>query len=174
MNPKSIPQIIPVLPLPNLVFFPRTHLALHIPRCFYERLEEHSLPQNCFLGIFLRKEQLLSEAPVLPIGCLGKVVRSHPLPCGQIVHLDLHGLKRFQIREIWFEDGFSQAWIEAFEDQPGNLSPQRKINLIEALDFLMNAKQLAPGLVEYLRLELDDEAFLNLMCLKTQHVTNDS
>ena len=116
MDTISIPHIISVLPLPHLVFFPHTHLSLHIPRSFYDRMKEGSQPYppqaDAFLGIVLRKAQPLDEAAVLPIGCVGKVIRFHYLPCGEAVHLDLHGLKRFRMKEGWFEEGYGQAWIE--------------------------------------------------------------
>ena len=30
LDPVSIPKVIPLFPLPNLVFFPRTYVPLHI------------------------------------------------------------------------------------------------------------------------------------------------
>ena len=168
MDTTSIPHIIPVLPLPHLVFFPHTHVSLHVPRSFYDRMKEGSLPEDSFLGIVLRKAQPLNEAAVLPIGCVGKVIRFHCLPCGQSVHLDLHGLKRFRMREGWFEEGYGQAWIEAFEDQSGHLSPQRKRDLLEVLEYLGHMNELVPELQAHIRSELDDEVFLNMMCLESR------
>ena len=172
MDAISIPHIIPVLPLPHLVFFPHTHLSLHIPRSFYDRMKEGSQaypPQaDAFLGIVLRKAQPLDESAVLPIGCVGQVIRFHYLPCGQAVHLDLHGLKRFRMREGWFEEGYGQAWIEAIEDQSGHLSPQRKRDLLEVLECLGPMNELAPELEAHIKSEMDDEVFLNMMCLESR------
>src|SRR2546425_472835 len=39
LEPIRIPSVIPVFPLPNVVFFPRTYLPLHI---FETRSEEHT------------------------------------------------------------------------------------------------------------------------------------
>ena len=172
MDTTSIPHIIPVLPLPHLVFFPHTHVSLHVPQSFYDRMKEGSLPDppqaDCFLGIVLRKAQPLSEGDILPIGCVGKVVRFYYLPCGRAVHLDLHGLKRFRMREGWFQEGYSQAWIEPIEDQPGNLSPERKRSLLEVLEYLGHMKELAPELQAHIKSEMDDEAFLNMLCLESR------
>ena len=171
MDTISIPHIISVLPLPHLVFFPHTHLSLHIPRSFYDRMKEGSQPYppqaDAFLGIVLRKAQPLDEAAVLPIGCVGKVIRFHYLPCGQAVHLDLHGLKRFRMKEGWFEEGYGQAWIEAIEDQPGSLCPGRKRDLLEVLEHLGHMKEWAPELQAHIKSGLDDEVFLNMLCLES-------
>lgn len=167
MDTPSIPHIIPVLPLPHLVFFPYTHVSLHVARSFYDRVKDSSWPEDCYLGIVLRKVQPLSQATTLPIGCVGRVVRCHNLPCGRAVHLDLHGLKRFRMREGWFEEGYSQAWIEPIEDQPGNLSPERKRSLLDAFKYLGYTKQLAPEIERHIKAEMNDEVFVNLMCLES-------
>ena len=111
MDTVSIPRIITILPLPHLVFFPHIHVSLHIPRPFFDRMQEKNHPQGCFLGIVLRKLEPVpvSETGILPIGCVGRVIRFYKLPSGKSVHLDLHGLKRFWMKEGWFQDSYGQA-----------------------------------------------------------------
>jgi Lon protease-like protein len=167
MNNIPIPHVIPVLPLPHLVFFPGTRLALHIPRSFADRMRGNPQPRDFFLGIVLRKGQCFEDEDVFPIGCVGKVIRAQPLPCGESVHLDLHGFKRFELKEGWFENGFGRAWIETLQDWPGTLSTQRRKKLMEQVEFFSQRKQLAPGLLGHLKSELNDEAFLNLICLES-------
>ena len=72
------------------------------------------------------------------------------------------------MREGWFEEGYGQAWIEAIEDQPGHLSPERKRNLLEVLEDLGHVQELAPELQAHISSELDDEVFLNLVCLESK------
>ncbi len=44
---------LPVLPLPNVVFFPHTNLPVHIIEPFYVQLVEHCLKNECPMGISL-------------------------------------------------------------------------------------------------------------------------
>src|SRR3989304_1079442 len=125
MEKIFIPHIIPLLPSPHFVFFPKTHLSLHVPRFVYNCIRESGGLVDCFVGTVLINGHLVSdESTIMPIGCVGKVVHYCFLPCGRAVHLDLYGLKRFQMKEAWFEEGYGQAWIETIEDQRGTLSLQ--------------------------------------------------
>ncbi len=166
MDYPSVPQIIPIVLTSNLVFFPDVHLCLHVPLPFYNRLKQSALPEDCFVGVVLHTQRS-SEKPILPIGCVGMVVRSHPLPCGQAVHLDLHGLKRFRVRERWVQEGFSQGSIEILEDPPGNLSPERKRALLEALRYLSQMKESTPELGVYFKENPADEVLLHHLCFES-------
>jgi len=84
-------------------------------------MEISSLPGDSFLGIVLRKlKPLDDEESIQPIGCVGKVVSLYDLPCGRVVHLDLHGLKRFRMKEGWFEGGCGQACTSGNENLCGD------------------------------------------------------
>jgi Lon protease-like protein len=166
MDIPSIPSTIPILPSPHLIIFPHTHVSLHVPRSFYDRAKQASPHGDCFLGIVLRKEQPFNEAPVLPIGCVGKVVRVYHLPCGQAVHLDLHGLKRFRMKEGWFEGGYGQAQIELLEDCSKNLHEERRRRLLEMLKGLGLLKWV-PGVEHRLQQGAEDEVLLNLLCFES-------
>ena len=170
MDVPSIPSIVPILPSPQLVIFPHTHVSLHVPRSFYDRVKEEALPDppkaEYFLGILLRKIQPSSEMTILPIGCVGKVVRCYNLPCGQAVHLDLHGLKRFRMREGWFEDSYGQAQIEVLEDLPGGLHEERRRRLLETFKGLGLMKWMT-GLEDHIKAGMDDEVLLNLLCFES-------
>ena len=167
MSEVSIPKKIPVLPSPHIVLFPHTHLSLHLPLPFYERLRQSTLPGDFFLGLGLRREREGCELPILPIGCAGVVVGAYPLACGKSVHLDLMGLKRFEVKGGKFDHHFGLALIEEIRDRPGLLSEQRKKCLLDLLKSSYRDRQWAPGKVESVEAELADEAFLNLMCLQS-------
>ncbi len=169
MDTASIPRIITILPLPHLVFFPHIHVSLHIPRPFFDRMQEKNHPQGCFLGIVLRKLEPVpvSETGILPIGCVGRVIRFYKLPSGKSVHLDLHGLKRFWMKEGWFQDSYGQALIEVIDDPPGRLDPHRKKYLLNTMKDLGYMRHMAPQLAGPIMSEVDDDVLLNSMCLES-------
>jgi Lon protease-like protein len=164
---RSIPSIIPILPSPHLVIFPQVRVSLHVPRSYYERIRgevfSDSHQGEYFLGIVLRKVQPVSEMTILPIGCVGKVVCGQDLPGGQTVHLDVHGLKRFRMREGWFENSYGQAQIEVLEEHAGGLHEMRRRRLLETAMDLGLMKRM-PGLEDHIKAGTNDEALLNMLC----------
>ena len=127
------PELIPILASSRYVFFPHTHLSIHIPRSFYEQIEQCPLAVDRSLGIVLRNVPLTDRVRILPIGCVGKIVQVHLLPCGRGVHLDLHGVQRFRIANECFIKGYSCAWVEKIADLPQMLAPEKKRYLLKIL-----------------------------------------
>lgn len=113
----------------------------------------------------MRKAEPSGEAAFLPIGCVGKVIHFHLLPCGGAVHLDLHGVKRFRVIQGRFEEGYGEACIEVIEDPPGDLSPPRKKLLLDMIHHLARIKALAPHVEERIQAGIEnDEVLVNLLC----------
>ena len=80
-----IPERIPVFALPNVVFFPKTYLPLHIFEPRYRKMvADAALAQQC-IGMALLKDgwetDYYGHPPMYPIGCVfGSIVGapSHP------------------------------------------------------------------------------------------------
>jgi Lon protease-like protein len=166
MDILSIPSIVPILTSPQLVFFPHTHVCLHVPLPFYERLKKTSLLKDRFVGVIL-DTKLLCEETMQPIGCVGSVIRSQPLSCGYAVHLDLHGLKRFRMMECWAQEGFSQASINILEYPAENLSSDRKKALLAAYVSYFSTKESAPSLEMHTKADVADEVLVNVLCFES-------
>jgi Lon protease-like protein len=154
----EIPDIVPILASNRHVFFPQTHLSLHIPRSFHDQMQHDLQAEERFLGLVLKQVSESGEVSFLPIGCVGRVVRFHEHPCGRAVHIDLHGLKRFRQKKGYSEDGYSQAWIEILQEPSGGLLPGKKRYLLDIL------KQLGHGEWASECAEEDDALFLNQLC----------
>ena len=92
-----VPEIVPIFPLPTVVFFPKTYLPLHIfePR-YREMIQDASAEGNC-IGMALLKDgwedQYENEPPIYPIGCVGRIISSHKLSDGRY-NIVLQGLHR--------------------------------------------------------------------------------
>src|SRR2546425_12267577 len=56
LAPIRIPSVIPLFPLPNVVFFPRTYLPLHIFESRYRRMVRDAASSHQMIGMVLLKE----------------------------------------------------------------------------------------------------------------------
>src|SRR3989449_11647622 len=56
LAPIRIPSVIPLFPLPNVVFFPRTYLPLHIFESRYRRMVRDAAASHQMIGMVLLKE----------------------------------------------------------------------------------------------------------------------
>jgi len=110
----SLPDIVPIFPLPTVVFFPQTYLPLHIfePR-YREMIQEASGNGQC-IGMALLKEgwedQYEEAPPIYPIGCVGRIISSHKLSDGRY-NIVLQGLHRCTYQEQTVVMNYRQARI---------------------------------------------------------------
>lgn len=98
----SIPDTIPIFPLPNVVLFPDTYLPLHIFEPRYQEMVADTLKQEAYIGMALLQEGQLHDAHGNPAvcspGCVGRITTFRPLRDG-CSDLILHGLSRYTIEE---------------------------------------------------------------------------
>ncbi|MFN2433438.1 MAG: LON peptidase substrate-binding domain-containing protein [Gemmatimonadota bacterium] len=92
----------PIFPLPDVVFFPKTVLPLHVFEPRYRRLVNDVLGgDRRFAVVLLKPGQAPEEQRAAPfdVGCLGEIVRADALPDGRF-NLLLAGIVRIRIREF--------------------------------------------------------------------------
>lgn len=94
--------LLPLFPLPSLVFFPQTRLPLHIFEPRYRRMVSDVLAADSRIGMILLEpgwEASYFGAPsVHTFGTLGVIENPIQLPDGRY-HLVLHGIVRYRILE---------------------------------------------------------------------------
>src|SRR6266540_6403794 len=87
LEPVSIPNVIPLFPLPNVVFFPRTYLPLHVFEPRYRQMVRDAAATHRMIGMVLLKEGWETDyegAPaIFPTGCVGRMISVQPLPDGR-------------------------------------------------------------------------------------------
>lgn len=110
----AIPEVIPVFPLPNVVFFPEIFLPLHIFESRYrEMIADASKNEQC-VGIALLKEGWEKEyhgnPPIFSLGCVGRIKTIRQFPDGRS-NIILEGLCRYEIQEEFFETSYRLARI---------------------------------------------------------------
>lgn len=109
-----IPDIVPIFPLPTVVFFPETYLPLHIfePR-YREMVQEAATHEQC-IGMALLKDEwedkYEEEPPIYSIGCVGRIISSHKLSDGHY-NIVLQGLQRCTYQEQPVMTNYRQACI---------------------------------------------------------------
>lgn len=110
----QVPEIIPIFPLPNVVFFPDTYLPLYIFEPRYRQMVAESSQNGLYIGMALLKEEWKEDyygnPSIHSVGCAGKIKNIEPLPDG-CYNIILQGLCRFEIEEELFACSYRKAKI---------------------------------------------------------------
>jgi Lon protease-like protein len=159
------PECIPVFPLPNVVFFPRTYLPLHIFEPRYRQMVADAADAHQCVGMALLKdgweEDYYGNPPIFEVGCLGRLVSVQSLPDGRYNVL-LEGMHRFRVCREFYDRSYRQARVEL---QPAGctavVDATVKVELIRSVkDYLMSCEEGA-SCRELLDLNVNDEIFVN-------------
>jgi len=112
---------IPIFPLPNVVFFPKIFLPLHVFEERYKTMLIDALHGNQKIGMILLQEgwerDYFGTPPVHLVGCVGKIEAHEKLPQGRF-NILLRGLSRFQIVDFVQEDPYRIARVRLLDDDP--------------------------------------------------------
>ena len=114
LDPASIPQVIPLFPLPNLVFFPRTYVPLHIFEPRYREMVQATAASHRMVGMVLLKEGWEADYEGTPaifaMGCVGRMMNVQRLSDGRL-NILLQGLRRFEIQHEVGAESYRQGRI---------------------------------------------------------------
>jgi Lon protease-like protein len=140
-----LPDIVPIFPLPTVVFFPETYLPLHIFETRYrEMVQEASEHEKC-IGMALLKDgwedQYEEAPPIYSIGCVGRIISFHKLSDGGY-NIVLQGLHRCTYQEQTVITNYRQARITPHVPQAcTSLTSEIRRHLEEtAREYLMSKK----------------------------------
>ena len=96
---NNLPNILPVFPLSNFIFFPNTSAPLNIFEPRYIQMIEESIKSNRMIGMAQPKGILNPKKPELfKVGCLGKISSFNETDDGRYV-IVLNGISRFNMVE---------------------------------------------------------------------------
>ncbi|MEP6886744.1 MAG: LON peptidase substrate-binding domain-containing protein [Nitrospirales bacterium] len=161
------PDRIPLFPLPNIVFFPRTHLPLHIfePR-YRQMVIDVTTAGNC-IGMALFKEgwqeNYYGNPAIYGLGCMGRIVSIQNLADGRS-NIMLRGLCRYKILEEEYDRApYRQARIApVLEEASEPLTRQVRADLLAILHESL-AHRDSDQAWEGLESELSDEVLVNIL-----------
>jgi len=109
INPKKIPDNIPIFPLDNVLLLPFGKLPLNIFEERYIHMALDSLKSNRLIGIIQPKN---NNNELFSMGCIGKITSFIETPDYRII-LNLEGVCRFIIHERNLNSkGYYQAKID--------------------------------------------------------------
>jgi Lon protease-like protein len=158
-----IPEIIPIFPLPTVVFFPQTFLPLHIFEPRYRDMLTKATQKGKCIGMTLLQdgweEHYYENPPIAPLGCVGRLVSIHQLEDGRS-NIVLEGLHRFTIQEEFHDHTFRQARVALKPVDPSSsIDPMIRSTLVskaqqylctknaEDLCRMMNNSELTDGVL---------------------------
>jgi Lon protease-like protein len=128
----SLPRLIPLFPLPNVVLFPKVPLPLHVFEPRYRKMTADALESHKVIGMTLLRPGWQADyhgrPPVYPVGCAGRIEKWEALEGGRF-NITLRGLVRFRIVEEHEGEPYRVATIDPLLDQgaePAALDEARK------------------------------------------------
>ncbi|MGA7613969.1 MAG: LON peptidase substrate-binding domain-containing protein [Thermoanaerobaculia bacterium] len=108
--------LLPLFPLPNVVFFPRTRLPLHVFEPRYRKMVGDALEGDRRIGIVLLRpgweQEYFGVPPVHTHGTMGEIEQAVPLDDGRY-QIVLDGVVRFRIVEPMTSDPYRVARVVA-------------------------------------------------------------
>ena len=127
--------IVPLFPLPNLVFFPGTALPLHIFEPRYRQMLLDVYRGEKLIGMVLLKEGwdkgYFGDPPIHAVTCLGRLTRVERLPSGRF-NVQLFGLKRARIEEeVSSSKPYRLAKVKLLDDTQDEFAQVRSGNLLQ-------------------------------------------
>ncbi len=96
-NIKDLPETIPVFPLSNFIFFPKTSAPLNIFEPRYIKMIDQCIKSNRIIGMIQPKGlSNPKKTELFKVGCLGKISSFNETEDGRYV-IVLNGITRFNI-----------------------------------------------------------------------------
>ena len=158
---------LPLFPLPNLVFFPRTTLPLHIFEPRYRQMTEEALENSSPIGMILlkygREDALAPGRDCHRIGSAGEITRCIRLEDGRfLIHLE--GRSRFKVIELLRDQPYRLARVCLLEDELPSAAMRQTLSnqLIDAFETLSLHRGSQPEPAQLS--EMDCPALVNSVC----------
>lgn len=162
-----VPESIPLFPLPNVVFFPKTYLPLHIFEPRYREMIADASAQGQCVGMALLKEgwedHYYENPEIFSIGCVGRLVSIQRVADGRS-NILLQGVARYEICEEVSGKSYRQAKIvlKPQVDGPGPGLSLRS-ELIKALTEFVQAHEDPSFWHGLSPLDASDEVLVNAL-----------
>ena len=162
MKKNNFPNKIPIFPLAQAIFFPRTILPLNIFEDRYIQLVNDSMKENRMFGMVQPKNRKDTSPEVYKIGCLGKIVSFNETEDKRFI-ISLSGIIRFKIKnEIKkeklyrsFEVDYSE-FLNDLEEEKNQIINFNKKDLIKKIKLFFQKINYPIDYNQLLRLDLHE------------------
>ena len=119
MQSATLPDRIPLFPLPNVVLFPHVFLPLHIFEPRYREMVADAMDGDRLIGMVLLRDGWQRHAgpspPIYPVGCAGRITQVASLPDGRY-NIVLRGVGRFRVQDEDDSRAYRIATIDVIAD----------------------------------------------------------
>ena len=136
-NKTDLPHELPIFPLSNAIFFPKTLLPLNIFEPRYKQMTEHAVVGNKLIGMVQSNQKVdkKGKAEVYNIGCVGYIEFHSKTPDGRYL-INLKGISRFKIKEEINTNNLYRKFYVDYSDFSSDFDEQKTsgINTIELIE----------------------------------------
>ncbi len=162
MKKENLPNEIPVFPLPNAIFFPRTILPLNIFEDRYLQLVNDCMKGNRMFGMVQPRSSKNMSLEVYSVGCLGKIISFNETTDKRFI-ITLLGLTRFKIKKEFkkeklyrsFEVDYSEFLDDLKINKDETLNSEKK-NLLNKIQVFFEKINYPVKYSELSKLDLDE------------------
>ena len=138
----NLPNILPVFPLSNFIFFPKTTVPLNIFEKRYLEMINDSMSSNRMIGMIQPKEQNKQKPSLYNIGCAGKITSFNETDDGRYL-IVLSGISRFKIvEEIQSDKLYRKCKVDFSNFSADQEISREKINFSDLKLIFQNLKSL--------------------------------
>tara|TARA_B100001939_G_scaffold76962_1_gene64931 strand:- start:595 stop:1239 length:645 start_codon:yes stop_codon:yes gene_type:complete len=122
---RNFPETIPVFPLSNFIFFPKTTVPLNIFEPRYVQMIDDSMRSNRLIGMVQpKKTGELKKPDLYEVGCMGKITSFNETDDGRYL-IVLNGISRYKItKEIENQKLYRECQV-SFENFSEDLSKEK-------------------------------------------------
>lgn len=138
----NLPNILPIFPLSNFIFFPKTTVPLNIFEKRYLEMINDSMSGNRMIGMIQPKEQNKQKPSLYNIGCAGKITSFNETDDGRYL-IVLSGISRFKIvEEIQSDKLYRKCKVDFSNFSADQEISREKINFSDLKLIFQNLKSL--------------------------------
>ncbi len=169
----SLPDVIPLFPLPNVVLFPGIPLPLHIFEPRYRAMVRDAVRGSRLIGMVLLRgewqEQYLGNPEIFGVGTVGEIGRVEELPDGRF-NLVLRGLREFVIHRELSRQEYREAVVSWRPLTQASLPAGARRQIASLVVRYLERIGRAPADRELVESGVEDEVFVNFLA---QHLDID-
>ena len=134
----DLPETIPVFPLSNFIFFPKTTVPLNIFEPRYIQMIDDSMRSNRLIGMVQpKKTGELKKPNLYEVGCMGKITSFNETDDGRYL-IVLNGISRYKItKEVENQKLYRECQV-SFESFSKDLSKEKEELKFTDLKLILN------------------------------------
>lgn len=142
----QIPNILPIIPVRNTVFFPHQFIPLAIGRQKSIKLIESALKENSLIGVIAQKDGTVEDPDpenLFTVGTVARILKVIDLPDGSKSAF-IQGISRFVVDDYTQTQPFFKAQIKTIEDIYPEVSVRIEAFATNLKNLFQKASDLAP------------------------------